>query len=88
MKKLVTAIALAIALPAAAYAQAAPAAKMSCCDQKAMADCHKGMTGAMSSHTGHDMKMGSTGMGNMDMGTMNMAPDKAPQPNQHQNHQQ
>jgi hypothetical protein len=41
MKKLFAAVALTIALPAAAFAQNAPAAgKMSCCDKKDMADCH------------------------------------------------
>ncbi len=64
MNKLLTAIALTIALPAVAHAQAAPAsaAKMDCCEKmkaegkecccKDMAASAKGHAG----HTGHDMK--------------------------------
>lgn len=64
MNKILTAVALSIALPAAAFAQAAPApaGKMNCCDQKPMAECHKGMA-SMSSQMGHDMNMGQMKMG-------------------------
>ncbi len=69
MKKTLTAIALSIAIPAVAHAQAAPApaAKMDCCEKmKAGTDCCKDMakmeqgmkTGAMSAS--HDMPAGST----------------------------
>ena len=62
MKKFLTAIALTIAIPAAAFAQAAPAtaAKADCCEKmKDMTGCKDmaGMTGM--SHTGHDMKAGA-----------------------------
>jgi hypothetical protein len=88
MKKILMAIGLSIALPAAAYAQSAPAPahKMKCCDEKAKADCCKdskadcckdmaGMQGM------HDMK-GMKGMEGMQHG------DHAPQADAHQNHQQ
>ena len=67
MKKILTAVALSIALPAAAFAQAeatptpTPAGNMSCCDQKAMAECQNGMA-PMSSHMSHDMNMGQMKM--------------------------
>ena len=65
MKKILTAVALSIALPTAAFAQAEatpkPAGNMSCCDQKAMAECQKGMA-PMSSHMSHDMNMGQMKM--------------------------
>lgn len=68
MKKLVSAVALAIALPSIAYAQAAPAEKpkMECCEKMKekcgccdkMAGKPSGGTSASSSdpHAGHDMK--------------------------------
>ena len=86
MKKLFAAVALAIALPAAAFAQNAPAAgKMSCCDKKDMADCHKSMAGMMGDHMkGMDMsKMDHSMMGH-DMSKQ--SPAQAPE--QHENHQQ
>lgn len=47
MKKILTAIALSIALPAVAYAQAAPAPKADCGDKmKAGKDCCKDMPAA------------------------------------------
>lgn len=58
MKKMLTAIALTIALPAVAHAQAAPAAKMDCCDKmKDKCDCCKDM--AKMDHDKHDMKAGA-----------------------------
>jgi hypothetical protein len=47
MQNILMAIGLSIALPAAAYAQSAPAPahKMKCCDEKAKADCCKDMAG-------------------------------------------
>lgn len=60
MKKILTAIALTIALPAVAHAQAAPAAKMACCDKmKDKCDCCKDM--AKMDHGKQDMK-GMQGM--------------------------
>lgn len=55
MKKFVTAFALAIALPAAAYAQTAPApaAKMDCCEK--MKSAGKDMAGMDHSKMGHSM---------------------------------
>ena len=66
MKKILTAIALSIALPAVAHAQAAPAAKMECCEKmKDTCDCCKdmakmdhgmqGMNAGADPHAGHDM---------------------------------
>ena len=67
MKKILTAIALTIALPAVAHAQAAaPAAKMECCEKmkekcgccKDMAKMDQGMQGMKAGadpHAGHDM---------------------------------
>ncbi len=58
MKKMLTAIALTIALPAVAHAQAAPAAKMECCAKmKDKCDCCKDM--AKMDHNKHDMKAGA-----------------------------
>ena len=58
MKKILTALALSIALPAVAYAQAAPAPKEDCCEKmKAEGKeccCCKHMAGK--DHAGHDMK--------------------------------
>ncbi len=80
MNKYVTAIALAIALPAVAHAQsaAAPAAKMDCCAKmkaegkecccKDMARMDHGKKAAADAHAGHDMS-------------------QAPQPAGHPNHQ-
>ena len=86
MKKLFAAVALAIALPAAAFAQNAPAAgKMSCCDKKDMADCHKSMAGTMGDH------MKGMDMSNMDHSTMghDMSKPSPAQPSeQPQKHQQ
>ena len=84
MKKILTAIALAIALPDVAHAQAAPAPapKADCCEKMKAAgmDCTSmmGMMGGMDmsgSKMGHDMQRPA-------------APEKQPQPGQHQNHQQ
>ena len=68
MKKILTAIALTIALPAVAHAQTAPApaAKMACCEKmKDKHDCSKnmakmdhdmqGMKAGADPHAGHDM---------------------------------
>ena len=66
MKKILTAIALSIALPAVAHAQAAPAAKMDCCekmkdkcdgckDMAKMDHDKQGMTAGADPHAGHDM---------------------------------
>ncbi len=80
MKKILTAIALAIALPAVAHAQAAPspAPKADCCEKMKAAgmDCTSmmGMMDMSGSKMGHHMKQPA-------------APQKAPQPGQHQNHQ-
>ena len=58
MKKMLTAIALTIALPAVAHAQAAPAAKMDCCEKmKDKRDCYKDM--AKMDHGKQDMKTGT-----------------------------
>lgn len=58
MKKILTAIALTIALPAVAHAQAAAAATMECCEKmKDKCDCCKDM--AKMDHDKHDMKAGS-----------------------------
>jgi len=58
MKKLITAIVLSIAIPAAAYAQASPSpepAKADCCEKmKAEGkDCCKDMHGKMDAKDGH-----------------------------------
>ena len=68
MKKILTAIALTIAIPAVAHAQTAPApaAKMACCEKmKDKHDCSKdmakmdhdmqGMKAGADPHAGHDM---------------------------------
>ena len=58
MKKMLTAIALTIALPAVAHAQVAPAAKMACCEKmKDKCDCCKDM--AKMDHGKQDMKAGA-----------------------------
>ncbi len=81
MKKILTAIALAIALPAVAHAQAAPtpAPKADCCEKMKAAgmDCMDmmGMMNMSGSKMGHDMKQPA-------------APQKQPPHGQHQNHQQ
>lgn len=83
MKKMLTAIALTIALPAMAHAQAAPApaSKMACCE-KMKADgkecCCKDM--AKMDHSKHDMKAGADAHAGHDMS------QKAP-PASHSNHQ-
>ena len=57
MKKILTAIALSIALPAVAHAQA-PAAKMACCEKmKDKCDCCKDMAGM--DHKKQGMKAGA-----------------------------
>ncbi len=79
MTKFVTAIALAIALPAAAHAQTAPpAVKMDCCEKMKAAgkDCCKDMAGMDHSKMDHS-KMGH--------GTQQSAPQ--PQTDQNQTHQ-
>lgn len=74
MKKILTALALSIALPAVAHAQAAPAPKEDCCEKmKAEGKeccCCKDMAGK--DHAAHDMK-------HMDA--------KAPQGETHDGHQ-
>jgi len=68
MKKFLAAIALSIALPAVAHAQAAPAAKMDCCekmkaegkeccckDMAKMDHGKQGMKAGADPHAGHDM---------------------------------
>jgi len=81
MKKILTAIALTIALPAVAHAQAAPA-KADCCEKQGKMDCCKDMTGM--DHAGHDMK----GMDAHAMQNMSQPGAKAAQADPHQNHQQ
>lgn len=83
MKKLMTAIAVSIALPTAAFAQAAQApAKMSCCENKDMAECHKGMDRSKMDHSqmGHSATTAS--------GSQQQPAVSKPQADQHQNHQQ
>jgi hypothetical protein len=83
MKKFLTAIALTIALPAVAHAQAAPpaTAKMPCCE-KMKADgkecCCKDM--AKMDHGKHDMKGGADPHAGHDM-------SPTPPPAAHSNHQ-
>jgi len=66
MKKILSAIALSIAIPSIAQAQAAPAAKMGCCEKmKEKCACCKDMagkghegqklSGEKDPHAGHDM---------------------------------
>jgi hypothetical protein len=83
MKKLLTAIALTIALPAVAHAQGAPApaSKMACCEKMKAAGkecCCKDM--AKMDHSKHDMKGGTDPHAGHDMS------QKAP-PATHSNHQ-
>ena len=80
MKKILTAIALTIALPAVAHAQAAPA-KADCCEKHDKMDCCKDMAGMVDA--GHDMK----GMDSHAMHNMSQPGAKAPQADPHQNHQ-
>jgi hypothetical protein len=79
MKKLLTAIAMSIALPAMAHAQAAPpAAKANCCDRmKAGKDCCKDMA-----KMDHDTQ----GMAGMSAGQV-MPSGNASSASTHQNHQ-
>ena len=80
MKTILTAIALTIALPAMAHAQAAPPAapKAGCCEKmKDMAEC-KDM--AKMDHGKHDMKAGADPHAGHDM-------SKTAQPASHSNHQ-
>ena len=81
MKKILTAIALTIALPAVAHAQATPA-KADCCEKMKDMNCCKDMAGM--NHAGHDMK----GMDPRAMQNMAQPGAKAPQADPHQNHQQ
>ena len=84
MKKILTAIALSIALPAVAHAQTAPApaAKMECCEKmKEKCDCCKDM--AKMDHDMQGMKAG----GAMPAGH-DMSKSSAPAPaDAHKNHQ-
>ena len=89
MKKILTAIALTIALPAMANAQAAPAttSKADCCEKmKNMADCKDmaKMDHSKMDHSGHDMKAGANLHADHDMPQPGA---KAPQADAHQNHQ-
>ncbi len=81
MKKIFAAIALTIALPAMAHAQAAPAPKVDCCEKMKAAgtDC-KSM--AMMDHKKHDMKDGANPHAGHDM---SQSGAKTPA-NSHQNH--
>ena len=77
MKKILTAIALSIALPAVAHAQAAPAPKADCCDNmKAGKDCCKDMA-----KMDHDMQ------GMKDMPAGHVMPSGEASATTHQNHQ-
>ena len=84
MKKILTAIALSIALPAVAHAQTAPApaAKMECCEKmKEKCDCCKDM--AKMDHKKQDMKTGADPHAGHDM-----SKPSAPAPaDAHKNHQ-
>jgi opacity protein-like surface antigen len=78
MKKILTAVALATALPAAAHAADAPASggKMACCEKmkaESRGCCCMGMSGS------HDQLADQHGK---------QAPSEQPKPDQHQNHQQ
>ena len=88
MKKLLTAIALTIALPAVAHAQAAPAPapKASCCEKmKDMKDCGKDMA---KMHQGMSGMAGMKAGGGMPAGhDMSQSGAKAPAADAHQNHQ-
>ncbi len=83
MKKILTAIALAIALPAVANAQAAPVPKAGCCENmKAEGkNCCKDM--AKMDHGKHDMKDGANPHAGHDMPQSGA---KTPQTDSHQNH--
>ena len=91
MKNLLTAIALTIALPAVAHAQAAPAPalKASCCEKmKDMKDCGKDMAKM------HQGMSGMAGMNGMKAGVgmpaghdMSQSGAKAPAADEHQNQQ-
>ena len=83
MIKMLTAVVLTIAFPAAALAQAAPAAMMGCCDKKGMADCHTTM--AKMDHSMNDMKSGANPHAGHDM---SQPVTKTPQADPQQNHQQ
>ena len=89
MKKILTAIALTIALPAMAHAQADPAVtpKAGCCEKmKDMAGCKDmaKMDHSKMDHSEHDMKAGA----NPHAAHAMPQPDaKAPQASVHQNHQ-
>ncbi len=82
MKKIFAAIALTIALPAMAHAQAAPTPKADCCEKMKAAgkDC-KSM--AMMDHKKHDMKDGANPHAGHDM---SQSGAKTPQTDSHQNH--
>ena len=83
MKKMLTAIALTIAFPAVAHAQAAPPApKMACCEKmkaEGKECCCKDM--AKMGHGKHDMKAGADAHAGHDMPGA-----KAPPADTHQNH--
>lgn len=84
MKKMLTAIALTIALPAMAHAQAAPAPapQMACCEKmkaEGKECCCKDM--AKMDHGKHDMKAGADAHAGHDMSGA-----KAPPADTHQNH--
>ncbi|MEO5613173.1 MAG: hypothetical protein ABIT68_10595 [Sphingomicrobium sp.] len=81
MKKILTAIALSIALPAVAHAQTEPA-KADCCEKHDKMDCCKDMAGM--DHAERDMK----GMDSHAMHNMSRPGAKVPQANPQQNHQQ
>lgn len=85
MKKILTAIALAIVLPAVAHAQAAPAPapKADCCEKMKAAgkDCCKDM--AKMDHSKHDMKDGANPHAGHDM---SQSGADTPQTDSHQNH--
>lgn len=83
MKKMLTAIALTIALPAVAGAQAAPAPNADCCkNMKDMKDC---MDMAKMDHSMQGMKSGANANAGNDA---SQPAAKAPQAETHMNHQQ
>ena len=64
MKKVLAAVALSIAIPSIAQAQAAPAAAMTCCEKmKEKCACCKDMAGK--GHEGHDKSAQKTPMPGM-----------------------
>ena len=84
MNKMMIAIAMSIAVPAVAHAQAAPPApkKMECCEKmKEKCDCCKDM--AKMDHSKHDMKAGADPHAGHDMSPSQAS---APSAGAHQNH--